>query len=102
VESRGQAAQASTGSIDILVNPAGIAGDFANSGLATSLATWRRALRIILDGTFLGSRAVMPIMLRSGSGSIINLSSATSYMATPTGLGYGWQCGLGQASAHLP
>lgn len=84
-----QAACALGGSIDILVNSAGISGDFAKSGLATTLAEWRRVLGINLDGTFLGCRTVMPIMLEQGQGSIINLSSATSFMATPTGLAYG-------------
>jgi 3(or 17)beta-hydroxysteroid dehydrogenase len=84
-----QSARAFGGTIDILVNSAGISGDFANSGLATTLAEWRRVLGINLDGTFLGCRAVMPIMLEAGQGSIINVSSATSFMATPTGLAYG-------------
>lgn len=75
--------------IDILVNSAGIEGDFVNSGLATTLAEWRRVLGINLDGTFLGCRTLMPLMLEKGQGSIINLSSATSFMATPTGLAYG-------------
>jgi 3(or 17)beta-hydroxysteroid dehydrogenase len=77
------------GPIDILVNSAGISGDFANSGLATTLPEWRRVLAVNLDGTFLGCRAVMPTMLEAGRGSIINVSSATSFMATPTGLAYG-------------
>lgn len=75
--------------IDILVNSAGISGDFTNSGLATTLTEWRRVLGINLDGTFLGCRMVMPIMIEAGQGSIINISSATSFMATPTGLAYG-------------
>ena len=82
-------ARAQTGRVDILVNAAGIEGDFANSGLSTTLAEWRRVLSINLDGTFLGCRTVMPIMLKAGQGSIINISSATSFMATPTGLAYG-------------
>lgn len=82
-------AQQATGTIDILVNSAGIAGDFTNSGLATTLAEWRRVIGINLDGTFLGCRTVMPVMLAAGQGSIVNISSATSFMATPTGLAYG-------------
>lgn len=83
------AALSATGQIDILVNSAGIEGDFSSSGLATTLAEWRRVMSINLDGTFLGCRTVMPLMLEAGQGSIINLSSATSFMATPTGLAYG-------------
>jgi 3(or 17)beta-hydroxysteroid dehydrogenase len=84
-----QSARAFGGAIDILVNSAGISGDLASSGLATTLAEWRRVLSINLDGTFLGCRTVMPIMLEAGQGSIINISSATSFMATPTALAYG-------------
>lgn len=78
-----------TGAVDILVNSAGIEGDFANSGLATTLSEWRRVMSINLDGVFLGCRSVMPHMQERGTGSIINVSSATSFMATPTGLAYG-------------
>lgn len=80
----------SHGQIDVLVNAAGIEGDLkAAGGLSTSLAEWRRVMSINLDGTFLGCRHVVPRMLESGGGSIINLSSIVSYLATPTGLAYG-------------
>lgn len=77
------------GKVDVLVNAAGIEGDLAHSGLATSLAEWRRVMAINLDGTFLGCRAVMPAMLEAGSGSIVNISSIVCYMGTPSGLAYG-------------
>ncbi|MFV3577831.1 SDR family NAD(P)-dependent oxidoreductase, partial [Mycobacterium tuberculosis] len=36
---------------------------------------WRRIIDINLTGTFLGIRAVSPIMAKAGAGSIINISS---------------------------
>ena len=77
------------GKVDVLVNSAGIEGDFANSGLKTSLAEWRRVLSINLDGTFLGCRIVLQKMLEQGAGSIINIASIVYYFASPTALAYG-------------
>lgn len=77
------------GRIDILVNAAGIEGNFALAGLTADLDEWRRVMAINLDGTFLGARAVMPAMLSEGTGSIVNLSSIVSFMGTPTALAYG-------------
>lgn len=80
---------ASHGRIDVLVNAAGILGDIEKSGLATSLAEWRRVMSINLDGTFLGCRTCMPKMLERGSGSIVNISSIITGFATPTAVAYG-------------
>jgi NAD(P)-dependent dehydrogenase (short-subunit alcohol dehydrogenase family) len=78
-----------TGRIDILVNAAGIEGDFAQGGLATSHEEFRRVLSINLDGTFLGCMAVMPHMMDQRKGAIVNIASIVSFMATPSGLAYG-------------
>ena len=78
-----------TGRIDILVNAAGIEGDLAQAGLATSYAEFRRVLAINLDGTFLGCAAVMPHMVSEGAGAIVNIASIVSFMATPSALSYG-------------
>ena len=78
-----------TGRIDILVNAAGIEGDLAQAGLATSYAEFRRVLAINLDGTFLGCTAVMPHMVAEGTGAIVNIASIVSFMATPSALSYG-------------
>ena len=80
---------AAEGVPDILVNAAGIEGDLAQGGLATSLAEWRRVIGVNLDGTFLGARTLMPSMIERGTGAIVNLSSIVSVMGTPSGLAYG-------------
>lgn len=83
------AAAREEGGADVLVNAAGIEGDLAQGGLATTLAEWRRVIGVNLDGTFLGCRAAMPDMLEKGAGAIVNISSIVSVMGSPSGLAYG-------------
>lgn len=61
-------------SIDILVNSAGI----AVKGIRThelSEADWNEVIQVNLTGSFLCCRAVIPVMLANGGGSIINIAS---------------------------
>jgi NAD(P)-dependent dehydrogenase (short-subunit alcohol dehydrogenase family) len=91
-----------TGNIDILINAAGVEGDFNKGGLATDLAEWRSVMSVNLDGTFLGCRAVMPSMLAAGKGAIVNFSSIVAFMGTPTALAYGAsKAGVEQLSRSL-
>lgn len=46
-------------------------------------------LAVNLDGTFLGCREVLPVMRRFGTGSIINLASVASYIASVALTAYG-------------
>lgn len=77
------------GGIDILVQCAGIEGNLQERGLATSPETWNKVIAVNLTGTFWGCKAVVPEMLRKGAGSVILLSSATSFMATASATAYG-------------
>lgn len=78
------------GQIDILLNGAGIVGDLSRgAGLDTPLDEWRRVMSINLDGTFLGCKTVAPQMIARKRGSIINISSIVSFMATAQPLAYG-------------
>ena len=61
------------GSVDAFVNNAGIASHGPIETLEFS--DWRRVLDINLDGAFLGLRAAGRVMLRQGSGSIVNIAS---------------------------
>jgi 3-oxoacyl-[acyl-carrier protein] reductase len=65
------------GRVDILVNNA---ANRAEAPFTTiSLAKWREILSIILDGAFLCSRAVVPVMLNQGRGAIINIGGVTAH-----------------------
>jgi len=78
--------------IHVLVNAAGTEGRLigpAGSPESTTLEEWRFVHAVNLDGTFLGCRAVLPVMQRLGSGSIINVSSMVSYYGTPATTAYG-------------
>lgn len=62
------------GSVDILFNNAGIVGSYEPVD-STDLDDWHRILDINVNGIFYGVRAVVPVMRKQGSGSIINTSS---------------------------
>src|SRR3569833_757973 len=67
------AAEARLGGLHILVNNAGLC--IRAGVMETTLETWRRQNAVNLDGVFLGVRAALPLMARSGGGAIINISS---------------------------
>jgi 3(or 17)beta-hydroxysteroid dehydrogenase len=76
--------------LHILVNNAGTVGvsDVA-SPESTPIEVWRHVFAINVEGVFLGCRAALPAMRRSGSGSIINISSVAGLVATPYNTAYG-------------
>lgn len=61
------------GTIDVLVNNAGIANAAPIEHLSTE--KWNAVIAVNLTGTFFGCRAVVPTMKEHGRGSIINISS---------------------------
>jgi len=67
--------------VDVLVNNAGIA--FISKLIDTSEEQWDKTIDINLKGTFLCTKAVLPLMLRKGSGVIINVSSGAGKMGFP-------------------
>lgn len=66
-------AEALLGSIDILVNAAGILTEVPLVDM--SLATWRETLDVDLTGVFLMCRHVVPGMIGRGHGRVINVAS---------------------------
>ncbi|HVN64838.1 MAG TPA: SDR family NAD(P)-dependent oxidoreductase [Candidatus Binataceae bacterium] len=70
------------GRADILVNNAGISGPTARIH-EISLAEWDETIAIDLTGTWLATRAVIPVMDRQQSGNIINISSGAGRRGYP-------------------
>ena len=72
------------GHIDILVNNAGII--VRKTVLDTTVEEWDRCMDIGLKGTFLFSKHVVPIMIKEGSGVIVNTASGAALKGVPEDL----------------
>ena len=70
------------GRIDILVNNAGILGPYS---LVEEYPEelWDRVIAVHLKGTFLCCKAVLPVMKRQGTGSIVNIASVAGKEGNP-------------------
>ncbi|WP_372784286.1 SDR family NAD(P)-dependent oxidoreductase [Phenylobacterium sp.] len=79
-------AEARFGALHILVNNAGLC--ISAGIMETTLETWRRQNAVNLDGVFLGVRAALPLMARSGGGAIVNISSVAGLQGIPGLTGY--------------
>lgn len=81
------------GRVDILFNNAGLV--IRKNAVDCAESDWDRAIDVMLKGTFLLSRHVIPHMVRAGGGSIVNMGSgwalkggseAVSYCAAKGGI----------------
>src|SRR5437867_1389276 len=75
------------GRLDILVANAGI-GIMVPSIVEMSLADWRRQTSVNLDGVFLSVKHCLPLMRKSGGGSIVMTSSIAGLRGSATLAGY--------------
>ena len=70
-----------SGRLDILVNNAGIARSAPIEDIR--LADWQAVMGVHVTGTFLCTRAALPIMYQQDSGRIINTASQLAYKGAP-------------------
>ncbi|MCT1901586.1 SDR family NAD(P)-dependent oxidoreductase [Oceanobacillus sojae] len=63
------------GKVDILVNNAGITGQISQNIEDMDISSWDKIMDINAKGVFLGTKAVISEMKKSGGGSIVNISS---------------------------
>jgi NAD(P)-dependent dehydrogenase (short-subunit alcohol dehydrogenase family) len=76
------AAVSAFGTVDVLVNNAGIEGRIGNLAEFPE-EEFDRIIAINLRGTFLGMRYVLPMMIERRSGSIVNLASVAAERGLP-------------------
>jgi len=70
------------GTIDILINNAGI--QYRQPLVDFDEAEWRNVMDVNVNGVFLTSQAVVPAMIKQGSGKIINIASLMSDVSRAT------------------
>jgi len=87
VEAAAKSVEASFGKLDILVNNAGIGG-FGGPLHQLPPDAWDAILNTNLRGVYYTTRAFAPMMIRAGSGHIINISSLAGKNALPNGAAY--------------
>ena len=68
--------------IDVLFNNAGVHPS-RTSVTDTTLEAWNETIAVNLTGVFLVMKAVIPVMIRNGGGSIINTSSTAGLRSAP-------------------
>lgn len=69
------------GRIDVLVNNAGLV--WIAPLVDTSLEDYHRLVAVNQTGPYLGMRAVLPVMMKAGRGSIVNVSSMNGIRGMP-------------------
>jgi NAD(P)-dependent dehydrogenase (short-subunit alcohol dehydrogenase family) len=74
------------GKINILHNNVGIGG--ARAAHETSEENWNRIIQGTLKSVYLCCRAIIPVMLKEGRGSIINTASVLGLVASPNQAAY--------------
>ncbi len=78
---------AAWGRLDALVNNAGIA--IFKPLVETDFDEWRSVLATNLDGPFICTQACVPLMRRTGGGSIVNIASISGLRASTLRVAYG-------------
>lgn len=87
IEAAARETEAKLGAVQVLFNNAGILDDYADA-LTTDEALWDRIMGVDLKGMWLVSRALLPGMIASGGGAIVNVASIASIIAGGGGIAY--------------
>jgi len=74
------------GTVDILINNAGIAPMF--TAVKTTNEEWDRVLDTNLKSLFIACRAVAPVMFEKKAGKVINIGSVLGQLASNTAIAY--------------
>ena len=82
-----QATVAAFGTLNMACNNAGITGELSRTA-DYSLDGWQRIINVNLNSVFFCLKYELEVMLKQGSGSIINMSSILGQVGTPTLAGY--------------
>ena len=69
------------GKLDILLNNAGVS--LRNQGMEIPMDDWDLMMDVNAKGVFLGTKHCIPLMQKSGGGSIINISSIAGIIGRP-------------------
>ncbi len=81
--------KANEGHIDGLVNNAAIATNVGGAGFEDiAIDLWDRVMQVNVRGTWLVTRALVPLMRSGGDGRIVNLASDTALWGAPRLLAY--------------
>lgn len=73
--------------LDVLINNAGIMDDFMPVDQVTN-ELWNKVLNVNINGPFYACRLAVPIMLKQGSGSIVNIASVGGLYGSRAGTAY--------------
>jgi len=75
--------------VNVLINTAGIVGPSVTKAAEHDIDEWDKVIAVNLKGAFLGTKYVIPEMIKDGGGSIVSISSIGGVLGGQGGTGYG-------------